>query len=99
MYSANPATAQVPFSQHESWLKLLATFAAEKKNQMLVSNVWSQAQFEYQTGIAFPVIRVHGLYAKAKHDGAACRRQSDVLVYDRSGPLLAHALEALRSVL
>ena len=39
-----------------SWLALLADLAADPKNQLLVSNTWSQAQSEYQVGILFPLI-------------------------------------------
>lgn len=102
MYAANPATAQVPSTQFHAWLALLADLAADPKNQMLVSNPWSQAQYEYQTGVLFPVIRVHGLYTRVRRradagtsgDGA---RMDQVLVYDRSSSLFARALQVLNA--
>ncbi|CAK0857903.1 unnamed protein product, partial [Prorocentrum cordatum] len=100
MYAANPATAQVPFTAEKAWLSLLAKFAADQKNQLLVSNPWAQAQFEYQAGVALPVIRVHGLYTGARRksgEGPPRGRALQVLVYDRVSPLLAGALEVLRA--
>ncbi|CAE8619353.1 unnamed protein product, partial [Polarella glacialis] len=35
LYTANPATAQVPFSQQRAWLKLLSGLAADPKNQLV----------------------------------------------------------------
>lgn len=99
MYAANPATAQVPFTMQAAWLPLLAQLAANPANQMLVTNPHAQAQFEYQLGISFPMIRVHGLYTGVRRPPATGRtleRQMQVLVYDRTGPLLAKALEGLR---
>lgn len=96
MYAANPLTAQVPFTQHDAWLALFGKLAADPKNHLLVSNPWSQAQFEYQAGISLPVIRVHGLYANAKHSPEDSGPHStEVLVYDRTSPLLARVLQAL----
>lgn len=100
MYAANPATAQVPFGQQTAWLQLFASFAADPKKQLIVSNAYAQAQYEYELGVSLPAIRVHGLYSGAQHNPpAGSKIVSDILVYDRTSPLMAYALEALRQAM
>eukprot|EP00927_Polykrikos_kofoidii_P065600 TRINITY_DN61339_c0_g1_i1.p1 TRINITY_DN61339_c0_g1~~TRINITY_DN61339_c0_g1_i1.p1 ORF type:complete len:950 (-),score=121.28 TRINITY_DN61339_c0_g1_i1:285-3134(-) len=98
MYTANPATAQVPFEAQRGWLQQFSTMAADPRNQLLVSNTWSQAQFEYQVGVTFPMIRIHGLYTGVQSSRVDAKNQyrSKVLVYDRTNCLLAAALEVMR---
>lgn len=100
MYAANPATAQIPLAGYSSWLALLVKMASDPKNHILVSNTFAQAQYEYQTGVVLPVIRVHGLYTRTKRPPIPAGMDlslKHLLIYDRTGPLFARTLQALRA--